>query len=172
MANHACVAGVNLGGWLSQYRAASREHFGTFITERDIEQIAGWVIYHVRLPVDAPTPTLAAPEQALGEDLYQHLPDGADGRRWRVLLNEVQVLLHQHPRNAERRTRGLPPVNSLWLWGGGTLPSLVRTPLRGVISDDVLLGALATRAGIATLKVKRVRASETDFGQRPKRDRA
>lgn len=108
--------------------------------------------WHVRLPVDAPTPTLAAPEQALGEDLYQHLPDGADGRRWRVLLNEVQVLLHQHPRNAERRTLGLPPVNSLWLWGGGTLPSLVRTPLRGVISDDVLLGALATRAGIATLK--------------------
>jgi hypothetical protein len=54
MANRACVAGVNLGGWLSQYRAASREHFDTFITERDIEQIAGWGIDHVRLPVDYP----------------------------------------------------------------------------------------------------------------------
>jgi len=107
--------------------------------------------WHVRLPAGAPTPALAAPEQALGEDLYEHLPEGADGRRWRVLLNEVQVLLHQHPRNAERRALGLPPINSLWLWGGGTLPSRVRTMLKGVVSDDVLLGALARRAGIAVI---------------------
>ncbi|RAO76129.1 phosphoglycerate mutase [Dyella jiangningensis] len=108
--------------------------------------------WHVRLPPGAPTPTLAAPEQALGEDLYEHLPDGADGRRWRVLLNEVQVVLHQHPRNAERRALGLPPINSLWLWGGGTLPNRVRTTLKGVIGDDVLLGALARRAGVAVIE--------------------
>ncbi|WP_130618745.1 phosphoglycerate mutase [Dyella amyloliquefaciens] len=108
--------------------------------------------WHVRLPAGAPTPALAAPEQALGEDLYEHLPEGADGRRWRVLLNEVQVLLHQHPRNAERRTLGLPPINSLWLWGGGTLPSHVRTTLKGVVGNDVLLGALAKRAGIAIVE--------------------
>lgn len=106
--------------------------------------------WHVRLPPGAPTPTLAPPEQALGEDLYEHLPDGAEGRRWRVLLNEVQVLLHQHPLNADRRARGLPPINSLWLWGGGSLPGRVRTLLRGVVSNDVLLDALAKRAGIAT----------------------
>lgn len=106
--------------------------------------------WHVRLPPGAPAPSLAPPEQALGEDLYEHLPEGADGRRWRVLLNEVQVLLHQHPLNAERRSRGLPPINSLWLWGGGSLPAHVRTSLRGVVSDDVLLDALARRAGIAS----------------------
>ncbi len=54
MANHACVAGVNLGGWLSQYRAATKEHFDTFITERDLEQIGGWGIDHVRVPIDYP----------------------------------------------------------------------------------------------------------------------
>lgn len=108
--------------------------------------------WHVRLPEGAPTPALAAPEQALGEDLYEHLPEGADGRRWRVLLNEVQVVLHQHPRNAERRALGLPPINSLWLWGGGTLPNRVRTTLKGVIGNDVLLGALAKRAGVAAIE--------------------
>lgn len=104
--------------------------------------------WHLRLPPELPLPLFAAPEQALGEDLAQHLPPGADGRRWRMLLNEIQVLLHQHPLNAARRARGAAPVNSLWLWGGGTLPGRLHSVLRGVISDDLLLRSLAARAGI------------------------
>ena len=104
--------------------------------------------WHLRLPPNSPLPNFAAPEQALGEDLSQHLPQGADGRRWRLLLNEIQVLLHQHPLNAERRAHGLAPVNSLWLWGGGNLPERFHSDLRGVISDDLLLSALAKRAGV------------------------
>lgn len=46
--------GVNLGGWLSQYSKFDHEHFHTFITRRDIEQIASWGMNHVRLPVDYP----------------------------------------------------------------------------------------------------------------------
>ncbi len=45
-------AGVNLGGWISQFRKASKEHFNTFITEKDIEQIASWGMDHIRLPID------------------------------------------------------------------------------------------------------------------------
>ncbi|MGZ7354524.1 hypothetical protein ACXWRX_09325, partial [Streptococcus pyogenes] len=75
-----------------------------------------------------------------------HLPQGPQGRRWRVLINEAQVLLHQHPLNAERRAKGLPPVNSLWLWGAGRLPAQVRGAFEGVIGDDLLLAALARRA--------------------------
>lgn len=107
--------------------------------------------WHVRLPADASVPDFAAPEQALGEDLYYHLPQGAEGRPWRILLNEVQVILHQHPLNAARRERGQPPVNHLWLWGGGVLPDTVPTSLAGVIGDDLLLTALAKRAGIAAV---------------------
>lgn len=102
--------------------------------------------WHVQLPRDLALPDFAAPEQALGEDLSQHLPAGAEGRRWRVLLNDIQVLLHQHPLNADRRERGLAPVNSLWLWGGGRLPKSLRCDLSGVVSDDLLLGALAAGA--------------------------
>jgi endoglucanase len=46
--------GVNLGGWISQYKQFDERHFDTFITEQDIEQIAGWGMDHVRLPVDYP----------------------------------------------------------------------------------------------------------------------
>jgi endoglucanase len=46
--------GVNLGGWISQYRAFDQNHFDTFISESDIKQIAAWGLDHVRLPVDYP----------------------------------------------------------------------------------------------------------------------
>lgn len=105
--------------------------------------------WHIRLPADTPLPSFDAPEQALGDDLAQHLPQGPQGRRWRVLINEVQVILHQHPLNQQRPARGLAPVNSLWLWGGGVLPQAVQTDLSMVISDDLLLQALASRAGIS-----------------------
>lgn len=105
--------------------------------------------WHLRLPADTALPEIVAPEQALGEDLSQHLPAGEQGRRWRVLLNDVQVMLHQHPLHAARAAQGLPPVNSLWLWGGGRLPEPAASSLAGVVSDDLLLRALASRAGIA-----------------------
>ena len=44
-------AGVNLGGWISQFRQAKKEHFDSFITEEDIKQIASWGMDHVRLPL-------------------------------------------------------------------------------------------------------------------------
>jgi endoglucanase len=49
---HRYQAGVNLGGWLSQYKVPAPDHFETFITEKDIEQIASWGMDHVRLPID------------------------------------------------------------------------------------------------------------------------
>jgi hypothetical protein len=47
-------AGVNLGGWLSQYPHYDAEHFQSFITAADIQRIAVWGMDHVRLPVDYP----------------------------------------------------------------------------------------------------------------------
>ena len=46
------MRGVNLGGWLSQFDAPTKEHFDTFITEDDIRRIAGLGLDHVRVPVD------------------------------------------------------------------------------------------------------------------------
>lgn len=44
--------GVNLGGWISQFSSYDHEHFKTFITESDIENIASLGFDHVRIPVD------------------------------------------------------------------------------------------------------------------------
>ena len=47
-------AGTNLGGWISQYGEYDQDHFDSFISEADIEQIASWGMDHIRLPVDYP----------------------------------------------------------------------------------------------------------------------
>ncbi|MEO9080435.1 MAG: phosphoglycerate mutase [Rhodanobacter sp.] len=107
--------------------------------------------WHVQLPPNLDVPKFDAPEQAMGEDLSQHLPTGEEGRPWRILLNDIQILLHQHPLNAQRQARALAPVNSLWLWGGGRLPKPMRSNLDGTISDDLLLCALAARADVVPL---------------------
>lgn len=45
------MAGVNLGGWISQCNM-KKEHFDSFITKKDMEQIVSWGMDHVRLPID------------------------------------------------------------------------------------------------------------------------
>lgn len=109
--------------------------------------------WYLQLPRGARLPTFAQPADALGADLIDQLPSagddaGPEGRRWRALLSEAQVVLHNHPHNAARIAAGKPPVNSLWFWGAGLLPDHVTTPARAVASGDVVLRALGTAAGV------------------------
>jgi len=107
--------------------------------------------WYLRLPREARLPRFVTPEQALGADLFEQLPasdNAPEGRRWRALLSEAQVVLHNHPWNARRAQAGKAPVNSLWFWGGGILPDHVSANgLVQVASDEVLVRALATAAG-------------------------
>ncbi len=104
--------------------------------------------WYLALPREARLPAFSPPEAVLGDDLSAHLPDGPEGRRWRALLNEAQVILHNHPVNAARQAAGRVTVNSLCFWGGGLLPDHVRSPLASVRTDDVELRALAALAGL------------------------
>ena len=99
--------------------------------------------WYLRLPRESKLPDFATPAQALGEDVFEHIPGGAEARRWRVLSSEAQVVLHNHPHNAARAARGKPPINSLWFWGGGVLPDHVTSTTPTLYSDDPLLQGLA-----------------------------
>ena len=100
--------------------------------------------WYLRLPVEAKLPAFTDPADALGADLFEHLADGREGRRWRSLLGEAQVVLHNHPWNARRLERGLLPINSLWFWGAGILPDTIRCKQANVFSEDETLRALAS----------------------------
>ncbi len=103
--------------------------------------------WYVRLPADAALPVFTGPDEVLGDDLFAYLPEGEGARRWRALLTEAQVLLHQHPWNHVRKAQGKPAINSLWFWGAGSLPQAVDSPHMQVRSRDSLLQALAKAAG-------------------------
>jgi len=109
--------------------------------------------WYLALPRDGKLPAFTPPTEALGEDVFAHLPEGPEGRRWRALLNEAQIVLHNHPRNAERVAAGLLPVNSLWFWGGGVLPDRVTCSASSVSSDDPELLALCRLASVSETTV-------------------
>lgn len=103
--------------------------------------------WYLKAPVGAKLPAMAAPDQAVGMDVFEHLPGGPEGRRWRALLSEAQVVLHNHPRNAQRQAAGLAPVNSLWFWGAGRLPDHMAAGVTHALSDDDTLAAFFQAGG-------------------------
>lgn len=86
--------------------------------------------------------------QAAGRNIHPLLPAGEEAMRWRALLNEVQMLLFEHPVNVAREERGIAPVNSIWLSGGGILPQGLPQPFAHVWADDALARGLAQTARI------------------------
>jgi hypothetical protein len=82
------------------------------------------------------------PAQVEGSDVREGLPSGRDGARIRQLTNELQMLLHEHPVNAARAARGLPVVNSIWLWGFGEADGPAAGALPELCSDDLWLTGL------------------------------
>lgn len=127
-----------------------RPLFGDAGAPLEIASPANWAL---RLPPGARLPGFVSPEDALGANLLERLPQGDAGRRWRALFNEAQIMLHAQPINAARRERGLMPVNALWFWGAGVLPAWVKSSLKLAISDDPLVRALAGRAGVGKADV-------------------
>ena len=104
--------------------------------------------WYLCLPADTHLPAFAAPSAVLNDDLFAHLPEGAAGQRWRRLLNEAQIILHNHPVNAARTRAGKLPANTVWFWGAGRLPEQVRSTHSMVFSDDAVVAGLCALAGI------------------------
>ena len=81
--------------------------------------------------------------QVIGKDIHHHLPGGEHAMQWHSLLNEVQMLFYSNSVNEARRQRGLPEINSIWLWGEGALPTLAQDPWQQLWSNETISTALA-----------------------------
>jgi len=82
------------------------------------------------------------PSSAVGQNLRGFLPDGRDAGRVRALVNELQMLLHEHPVNERRAASGQPPVNSVWLWGAGSAGEIRGAAPGVLVTDDEWLSGL------------------------------
>jgi len=74
------------------------------------------------------------------------------------LMTESQRLLKNHPVNLARESKGLPPANSIWLWGQGRSPKMItlkeRFGMDGyVISAVHLIKGIGILAGLEVLEV-------------------
>ncbi len=80
--------------------------------------------WYLRVENNAPDLSCTPLYEALMKPVNKYLPQGKDFRRWHTLFNEIQMVLATLDMNLWRQERQQPPVNSLWFWGNGQLPSL------------------------------------------------
>lgn len=82
----------------------------------------------------------------------EFLPSGEHTVSHRNILSEIEMALHEHEVNERRLAEGKPPVNSLWLWGGGLAPEKVTRPQPPAFTDDpLLLGYWESATAVADL---------------------
>lgn len=94
-------------------------------------------------PADVPDITTTPLDVVMGQDIERYLPGGPDAKAWHTRLNEIQILLHTSQINIDREAADRLAANSVWFWGGGSLPQLKTSPWAAVWSDDVVSLSLA-----------------------------
>jgi hypothetical protein len=88
------------------------------------------------------------PLEVAGKDINRHLPTGTGATRWHALLNEMQMVLHEHAVNEAREARGEPAINSVWLWGAGRMPAEAAAQFQSVTAEDALALGFAKAANL------------------------
>jgi hypothetical protein len=135
--------------------ATVQAHFGT-----DAFSLVGLVAGAWLLRFNAPLAcTTWPPDAVVGHNVHDFLPSGPAGAYVRSLMNEIQMLLHEHPLNQHRERTRLLPVNAWWLWGFGKTPqdaSVVQCAHWDLHSDDPWLRGLWHTQGIAARDVAQV----------------
>jgi len=139
---------------LNLLAAALNQHFAQDAL-RFLPSKAGDFLYlHVNDDLDVSTYSLS---EAMGRDVGKHMPHGTHGMKFQAFLNEVQMLLHDHPINQALEERGLLAVNSLWLSGGGSFEAInqsAQIPAFKLFANDALSIGLAKWSGISSELVK------------------
>lgn len=86
--------------------------------------------------------------EVAGKNINNQLPVGGDSIEWIKWVNEIQMLLHEHPVNLQREMHGEPAINSLWIWGGGVMPQNLKVLPCEMWSNHEFAQGLANAAGM------------------------
>jgi 2,3-bisphosphoglycerate-independent phosphoglycerate mutase len=101
-------------------------------------------------------PEITPPHDLIGKEISALIPKIKEPVL--TLMKASQELLKNHPVNEAREAKGLPPANSIWLWGQGPSPKMVtlkeRFEMDGyVISAVHLIKGIGILAGLEVLEV-------------------
>lgn len=120
-------------------------HFNqTFLPEGWQLEVLNPIRWYLRVPAEAQSVKTVSLHQAQGRDIRSLLPSGEAQSIWSKLLNETQMLFHDHSVNLKRQSVGLPEINTVWFWGGGRLLPVNSPTFSKIWADDPLLKGIAT----------------------------
>jgi len=97
--------------------------------------------------------TLTPPQELIGEGIRQVMPLGDEFKELVFIMNQAQIILHNHPYNRKRQKEGQDSVNSVWLWGNGqrqALPSFRATFGKSsvLVTSSLLFKGMGKSAGM------------------------
>ncbi len=114
---------------------------------------------------------LMPPHELVGEGIRKHMPNGEACKELVYLMNQAQIILHNHPFNQARAKNGEDVVNSVWFWGYGNgkydrFPSFTQKfgKRATVVTASLLMKGMAQAAEMGTPRVKGATGfSDTDY---------
>ncbi len=125
--------------------------------------------YHNLMVIEGgPFPSrLEPPNCLIGEGIRQHIPQDREYSELVYIMNQAQIILHNHPFNKERAGAGEDAVNSVWFWGNragagangsepqSTLDFFSRYEKKAaMITPSLILKGMALEAGMKVIDVE------------------
>ena len=102
---------------------------------------------------------LSPPNELIGEGIRQFMPEGNAVRELVLVMNQAQIILHNHAYNKKRVAEKKDPVNSIWIWGNGDLAKLPSFRERyeksaSLISASLMVKGIGKLTGMNVVEVE------------------
>lgn len=127
--------------------------------------------YHNLMFIKSPpiSERLSPPNELIGEGIRQFMPEGNSVRDLVFVMNQAQIILHNHAYNKKRVASQEDPVNSIWFWGNGELPDLPSFEERynktaSIVTASLMVKGIGKLTGMDVVDVDGVTGfSDTDY---------
>ena len=102
---------------------------------------------------------LTPPNELIGEGIRQFMPEGNAVRELVFVMNQAQIILHNHAYNKNLVAENKDPVNSIWFWGNGELANLPSFRQRyeksaSIISASLMVKGIGKLTGMNVVEVE------------------
>ena len=102
---------------------------------------------------------LTPPNELIGEGIRQFMPEGNAVRELVFVMNQAQIILHNHAYNKKLVAENKDPVNSIWFWGNGELANLPSFRQRyeksaSIISASLMVKGIGKLTGMNVVEVE------------------